>query len=252
MADDLDSFLLSRPPTAERPLLGLTVLVVEDSLYACEAMRLLCLRSGARIRRADCLSSAHKHLAVYRPMAVIVDLGLPDGSGSSLIRELAEAVPRVPVILGISGDADAERKALEAGADGFLMKPVESLAVFQNAILQHLPRSRHPKAPRRLPDQTISPDPDALRDDLSHAAEVLERGTPDGPILAYMAQFLAGLARLAHDDQLRSTAERLGNRLQIGAASSEDVAQITSLVRERLDAANMQAARALAGHRHPG
>ncbi len=252
MPDDLDSFLLSRPPTAERPLLGLTVLVVEDSLYACEAMRLLCLRSGARIRRADSLRSAHRHLSVYRPMAVIVDLGLPDGSGATLIRELAEAVPRVPVILGISGDAGAEAKALDAGADGFLMKPVESLAAFQSAILEHLPRSRHPKAPRRIPDQMISPDPDALRDDLSHAAEVLERGAPDGPILAYMAQFLTGLARLAHDDHLRSTAERLGSRLREGAASGEDVARITSLVRERLDQANLQAARSLAGRGQPG
>ena len=42
-------------PTANRPLLGLTVLVIEDSKFACEAMRLLCLRSGERIRRADSL-----------------------------------------------------------------------------------------------------------------------------------------------------------------------------------------------------
>ena len=54
-------------PTPSRPLLGLTVLVVEDSLYACDAMRIMCQRSGARIRRADCIECASRHLKVYRP-----------------------------------------------------------------------------------------------------------------------------------------------------------------------------------------
>ena len=80
--DNLDDFIMTRPPTANRPLLGLTVLVVEDSRFACEAMRLLCLRSGARIRRADNLHHAHQHLKVYRPSVVIVDLGLPDRGGA--------------------------------------------------------------------------------------------------------------------------------------------------------------------------
>ena len=115
MSDDLESLVIAQSPTAERPLLGLTVLVVEDSRFASEAMRLLCLRSGARIRRADSLKSAHRHLAVYRPTVVIVDLGLPDGSGAELIAELNDATPRVNVILGVSGD-DGARAAASAAS----------------------------------------------------------------------------------------------------------------------------------------
>ena len=43
LMDDLADFILTRPPTAARPLLGLTVLVVEDSRFACEAVRLLAI-----------------------------------------------------------------------------------------------------------------------------------------------------------------------------------------------------------------
>ena len=44
MTDDISQFPIPpQKPTRERPLLGATVLVVEDSRFASEAVRLLCL-----------------------------------------------------------------------------------------------------------------------------------------------------------------------------------------------------------------
>ncbi|MFW2588567.1 response regulator [Sagittula sp. SSi028] len=220
-------------PTASRPLLGLTVLVVEDSRYSCDAMRLLCLRSGARIRRADCLKSARRHLQVYRPSAVVVDLGLPDGSGADLISELTVANPRVDVIIGCSGDTFAEDVALAAGADVFLGKPVTSLAAFQNAVLSGLPPERQPSGPRLVADDPILPDPMAYRDDMAHAADVLDDRDSELS-MAYVTQFLAGVARSAGDGALQKAAEELANARRDGRPTQSGLARVAALVQDRL------------------
>lgn len=233
--DDTDPFTTPpRTPTANRPLLGLTILVVEDSRFACEAMRLLCLRSGARIRRADCLKSARRHLKVYRPSVLIVDLGLPDGSGVDLIADLANATPRVPVILGTSGDDNAEEAALAAGADGFLAKPITSLAVFQEAVLSRIPPEQRPLGPRAVRDEVIEPDRMAYQDDMAHVADVLSDPAED-KVLDYLAQFVSGVARSARDTTLAQAAESLAASRRRGAPVATDMARIAGLVQERLD-----------------
>lgn len=222
-----------RLSTPKRPLTGLTVLVVEDSRFASEAVRLLCLRSGARIRRADCLASAARHLRTYRPAVVIVDLGLPDGDGTELIRQMHLAEPRVPVILGISGDPDLQEAALAAGADGFLAKPIESLASFQQAILSALPPDQLGSGLRVLPDDRIRPDSAGLRDDLAHVAEVLA-GAEDTTAIDYIARFLAGVARSAHDPDLAEAAAALARDHEAGNALAADLARVSGMVQDRL------------------
>ncbi len=233
--DDTDPFATTHQmPTANRPLLGLTILVVEDSLFACEAMRLLCLRSGARIRRADCLKSARRHLQVYRPSVIIVDLGLPDGSGIDLIEELSNAQPRVAVILGTSGDDFAEDAAIAAGADGFLVKPVDSLAAFQSAVLSRLPADRVPSGPRNIPDEVIRPDRLAYQDDMAHVADVLN-DISDNKMLDYIAQFVGGVARSAQDTDLAEAAANLARARASGGSVVTDTARIAGLVQARLE-----------------
>lgn len=231
---DTDPFTPNYPaPTALRPLLGLTVLVIEDSRFACEALRLLCLRSGARIRRADTLRSARRHLQVYRPSVAIIDVGLPDGNGADLVRELVTSNQRPDVILGTSGDFDGEEVVMEAGADGFLDKPILSLAVFQDTILSHLPMDRHPAGPRSVPQETVQPDPIAYRDDMAHVADVLEAGS-DTRTLDYVAQFLGGVARSAEDRELANATDALAAKRACGCAAASEAATIAGLVQRRL------------------
>ncbi|WP_172296698.1 response regulator [Pseudoruegeria sp. HB172150] len=224
---------LSAPLTTQ-PLGGFTVLVIEDSRFASEAVRLLCLKSGARIRRADSLSSAQRHLMVYVPTVVIVDLGLPDGSGTDLIAQLAKATPRIPVILATSGDDTLFDAARAAGADGVLAKPIESLAVFQKAVLELLPADQRPVALRVVPSEVVAPDPIAFHDDLAHIAEVL-KGHEDESTVDYAARFLAGVARSAHDDALLRAAERLSRSYARGLSFGADLDRVSGLLRERLE-----------------
>ena len=220
-------------PTAARPLLGLTVLVVEDSLFACDALRLLCLRSGARTRRADCIASAHRHLQVYRPSVIIVDLGLPDGSGLDLIQELAQASPRVPVVLGTSGDSFAEDVAIAAGADGFLAKPVTNLAAFQAAVLAQLPDRLRPGGIRLVQDVEVDPDPLALREDLSHAAELVIPGMSRAQA-RYLGQFLSSVAQSVGDTALHMAADALSEAVRADAPLDAALHRLSRMLDERL------------------
>lgn len=208
MPETLVDLLMTRPPTAERPLLGVMILLVEDSRLSCEALKLICHRSGARIRRAESLASAERHLRAYRPRAIIADLGLPDGSGLSLIEQVARAEPRIDAIVAMSGDDSLAAAAMEAGADIFLPKPLQSVSAFQSTLLGLLPDGCRPSRVARPADDTVSPDPIALRDDLALAAELLS-APADEETLRYVAGFLRSLGREARDRRLSGMASEL-------------------------------------------
>ena len=198
------------------PFSGVTVLLVEDSRFASDAIRLLCQKSGARLRRAETLACARRHLRCYRPDVIIVDLGLPDGRGEYLLRELAVMSGRRILLLATSGEPALRAAALSAGAQGFLAKPIMSLADFQRALAPVLhvdgwasccvagPLAGLSAALDRSSDAFAAlpaPDPLALQDDLRHAAS-LARALPDARTCDYLRGFIAGIGRNAGDADL--------------------------------------------------
>lgn len=232
MPDTLQDLLMMAAPTPDRPLLGVMVLVVEDSRYACDALRLICQRSGARIRRAESLASATRHLRAYRPRVAIVDLGLPDGSGLSLIAQLAKADPRIDAIIATSGDDTLTADAMEAGADIFLPKPLSSVSAFQATVLGLLPKQNRPARLAIPSEDEVRPDPVALRDDLLLAVHLLATD-PDGATLDYVAGFLGGLAQSAGDPTLGDLAEMVAE-LGAGAPGAPAARRIAARIEERI------------------
>lgn len=204
------------------PLRGITVLLVEDSRFASQALRLMCQRLGARLRRAESLAAARSHLRLYRPDVVIVDLGLPDGRGEGLIGEIRVA-PHPPLVLGTSGDAEGRAQALAAGAEGFLDKPLESLAAFQAGLMRLLP-DRPMSEPAG--EARLFPDTLALRDDLAHAADLIDAGLTEAS-RRYLTGFLSGVAAHSHDQDLAAA-------LREPAPEDQRLARIRPLLDHRL------------------
>ena len=198
-----------------------TILVVEDSRYSCEVLRLYCRQLGLRLRRAADLATARAHLRLYRPDIALVDLDLPDGRGEGLIAELTTGPQRPGLIIATSGDDSARAAALGAGADVFLDKPLPDLVEFRGFLVDHFPT---PLPLALLPNRPFRPetDPLALHDDLALAARGLERAQN----LGFLSGFVAGVARAAGDHELRDAARGIPS----------DFRPLRDMVNERLRA----------------
>lgn len=71
---------------------------------------------------ASTLAEARTALAAGRPALCLVDLGLPDGSGVDLVRELKASGETKVLVTTVLGDRATVITALKAGADGYILK----------------------------------------------------------------------------------------------------------------------------------
>lgn len=199
------------------PLQGLSLLIVDDSRFTCDALRLILQRAGAKLRRAESLEIARLHLAFRRPDLAIVDLGLPDGRGEDLIAELAaEGFP----VLGLSGNPDGRNAAMDAGATGFIEKPLGSAAALVRLIRQLVTGAG---AVEKGEDPALPlGDPIALRDDLTRAVALIT--APGDP--GYALSFLRSLARASGDAALEDAVQ--------AAHTGFDRARLAQLLQDRI------------------
>lgn len=99
------------------------ILVVEDEAGIRRFVRLTLEAEDYEVHEADGVKRGLIEAGTRRPDLVVLDLGLPDGDGVDLIRDL-RSWSAVPVIVLSARSSEYDKiVALDAGADDFLVKP---------------------------------------------------------------------------------------------------------------------------------
>lgn len=101
------------------------VALVEDETIVQDTVTFLLETSDdlVLVGRFNEVQAALKSLPQLRPDVVLVDIGLPDGSGLELIRSLREVLPRTEfLVLTVFDDDRHILEAILAGASGYLVK----------------------------------------------------------------------------------------------------------------------------------
>jgi excisionase family DNA binding protein len=111
----------------------LRVLVVDDQPDVAEVIvaSLRAVHPGARIETAANGFEGLLKVGTLRPHVLLLDLGLPGLDGLEVCRQIKRdpVIRATKVIVMTARSLDAEPRAMEAGADGFLSKPFEAAAV---------------------------------------------------------------------------------------------------------------------------
>lgn len=116
-----------------------TILVVEDDPSLGAALAATLKAAGYRPVRARTGAEGLRWFAHYGPDLVLLDLGLPDRDGLSVIREIRQRATTPIIVLSARGAETTKVQALDLGADDYVQKPfgVDELLARLRAGLRH-------------------------------------------------------------------------------------------------------------------
>jgi two-component system KDP operon response regulator KdpE len=100
------------------------VVVIDDDPHVRRFLRATLTGHGHAVHEAASVAEGMRAIAELRPAVVLLDLGLPDGDGLSVLRSLRTGEAKIPVIvLSARGQEGDKVAALDSGADDYLTKP---------------------------------------------------------------------------------------------------------------------------------
>ena len=124
MIDDQASLNTLHSSSPAPPNLTMRLLLIEDDVELADGLQQSLAQSGYAVDTAATGHAGRAACASTRYDMIILDLGLPDIVGLTLLRELRGDGTTAPVlILTARGDLDDRIAGLDAGADDYLAKP---------------------------------------------------------------------------------------------------------------------------------
>ncbi len=221
-APTLATMATPAPPAQAVPLIH--VAIVEDDIGFLTALQ-RALLAAPDMRHAGAAGTRAEGLALLQgpPVDVLlVDLGLPDGSGIDVIRAAAKVWPSCSIMVSTNfGDETHVMRSIEAGAAGYLLKDssatkiveeIRSLASGGSPISpiiarQVLARFRHDAAASLAGDAPLAPDaPQPLSAREKEVLDFITKG--------FTAHEIAKLMHLSHFT-VRTFVRRIYSKLKV-------------------------------------
>ena len=99
------------------------ILIVDDEAQIRRFLQISLEAHGYRVHEATTAEDGLVQAAMSRPDLVILDLGLPDQDGISVLKRLREWTHIPIIVLSVRNHESDKIDALDAGADDYLSKP---------------------------------------------------------------------------------------------------------------------------------
>lgn len=161
------------------------VLIVEDTEDLAAAVLCHLRAQGHAVDHAENLDAAETALRVADYAAVLLDLGLPDGSGLALLRAMRGRGDTTPVLIATARDQIADRIAgLDAGADDYIVKPYDLAELTARLRAQARRAGGSPAAELTLGDLRI----DRVRGRVFRAGQEIRLTAREWAVLAALIQ----------------------------------------------------------------
>ena len=188
-----------------------TILLVDDAAGFAALTSHHLTKGGLRVLIADRGSKALKLVKEQHFDLILMDLDMPGLDGVTVNRQMRDQGVDVPIIaLSAATSPDARKQWLEAGADGFLAKPVDR-AKLVNVIREHL-GDQEPLASEVRQLKAIAGGSGGCGfDEISQAAAKVEEALSKGPDWEAAATRLKNVRGLCRRARASRRAEQSGS-----------------------------------------
>ena len=100
------------------------ILLIEDEILLAETIITFLDKEGYRTEHARTLEQGNEKVNLYEYDCLLVDIGLPDGNGLSIVKEIKKCHPETGIIIiSAKNSLDDKVLGLDLGADDYLTKP---------------------------------------------------------------------------------------------------------------------------------
>lgn len=99
------------------------ILIIEDEPAIRSVLRVLLAKEGYKVIEAETAARAEIEARSHKPDLLLLDLGLPDTDGLTVVRHVRAWSPVPIIVLSARTMEDQKIAALDAGADDYVTKP---------------------------------------------------------------------------------------------------------------------------------